>query len=137
MRRPGNPQSLTQDGFVFGFDFTADGRGVVYASRRGGVSALWQISASGGQPQRLKVSGSRAMWPSISRTGGRLAFSEGILDYNLWRTPLPGSGGSAAIGSPVRLAYSPQLDFQPSISPDGKRVAFASDRSGNFEIWTC
>jgi len=28
-------------------------------------------------------------------------------------------------------------DFDGAFSSDGNRIAFGSDRSGNYEIWTC
>jgi TolB protein len=36
----------------------------------------------------------------------------------------------------TQLTSDPESDVQPAFSPDGARVAFASNRSGNWDIWT-
>jgi len=36
----------------------------------------------------------------------------------------------------TQLTTDPASDIQPACSPDGTKVAFASDRSGNWDIWT-
>jgi len=35
-----------------------------------------------------------------------------------------------------QLTFDSGLQNEPSWSPDGKRIAYASDRTGNFDIWT-
>ena len=36
----------------------------------------------------------------------------------------------------VRLTFDDGLQTDPSFSPDGRSIAYASDKSGNFDIWT-
>jgi len=116
-----DPQRITHDAnFISGLDWSADGSSLVFASRRGGASALWRVAASGGEPARLPVGGNSAFWPSLSRNGDRLAYNPSGFDWNIWRISLPGAGIPADSGAPTRLTYSREDDFQPDISPDGK-----------------
>lgn len=63
------PRRVTQDNvFIFGLDWTRNGRGIVFASSRGGIYALWRVASSGGMPERLTVGSNDAFWPAISRT---------------------------------------------------------------------
>ena len=36
----------------------------------------------------------------------------------------------------TRITYNPAVDWFPAWSPDGSKIAFASNRSGNFDIYT-
>ena len=133
----GKPGRITRDNtFIYGLDWTGDGRGIVFASQRGGVPALWQVAGSGGPPERLSVAGTDALWPSVSRKGDRLAYTYGMPDVNVWRVAAP--GGSAAAGraaTPIRITQSPQIDMQPAFSPDGTKIAWSSMHSGSHQIW--
>ena len=72
---------------------------------------------------------SEALWmryPSISPDGNSVAFS---YKGNIWI--VPSNGGQA-----TQLTSNTAYDYAPVWSPDGKEIAFASDRHGNFDIFT-
>ena len=72
---------------------------------------------------------SEALWmryPSISPDGKSVAFS---YKGNIW---IVSSNGGQATQLTSNVAY----DYAPIWSPDGKEIAFASDRHGNFDIFT-
>jgi len=133
----GDPVRITRDNsFIWGFDWAADGRSLVFASSRGGVDSLWRVASSGGEPEGLPVGGSDAFWPSVSRTGDRLVYHYGRANTHLWRVAAPGAGPASERASPPRrISYSPRWDQQPSLSPDGQRVAWSSTSSGSHQIW--
>jgi len=132
----GQPRRVTSDGrFLNGLAWTADGKEIVFASNRGGLQRLWRISLSGGPPEPLNGVGEGANSPSIAAKGDRLAYLNGRVDANLWRMPGPGWNGRRP--TPVKVIASSRDDFDGAFSSDGNRIAFGSDRSGNYEIWTC
>ncbi|MDO4759027.1 MAG: S41 family peptidase [Rikenellaceae bacterium] len=65
-------------------------------------------------------------YPVISPDGEQVVFS---YKGDLWAVPT--SGGSAR-----QLTSHTAYDYAPVFSPDGKEIAFASDRNGNFDIYT-
>jgi len=133
----GEPRPITKDNkTIFGFDWTGDGRAVVFASDHSGMHALWRVAVSGGEPERLGVGSDFCLWPAVSRKGNRLAYVKATWDYNIWRVAAPGAG-AAHQGAPAKITQSPLIDISPSFSPDGSKIAFASNTSGNFSIWTC
>jgi WD40 repeat protein len=77
----GEPKRLTFDGRdVLGLAWTPDGNEIVYGSGR-----LWRIAASGGDPRSLDAFG---MNPTISRQQGRMAYSNPIVNSDIWRIDL-------------------------------------------------
>jgi Tol biopolymer transport system component len=135
----GEPKRLTFDNgpdWIIGLAWTADGRSIVFASRRGGTYSLWRIPASGGEPERLGVGGDYALQPAISRQGQRLAYVNVSGEASsIWRLDLAASQGKAV--SQTRLFSSSAFEGDPQLSPDGKKIVFSSERSGDLDIWVC
>lgn len=97
--------------------------------------SLWKVPVSGGSPEKLV--GGNAMFPSVARQGGRLAYAEtGAPDLDIWRAAGPMMDLPSRV-RPTKHISSTRWDGNPQISPDGKRIVFASNRSGNGEIWVC
>lgn len=118
---------------VEGFDWTADGRGIVFSSVRDGNSALWRIEASGRNLVPLAYGGFGAVQPSISRQGARLAFARRDIEINIWEA---NPDGDEKTPMPHPSILSSRIDFNPQLSPDGRHLAFVSTRSGSAQIWT-
>ena len=133
----GEPRWLTLGNrIIFGFDWTADGRRMVYSSGQPGSTSLLTIPTSGGPPEHLAVTGENASALSISRTSGSgLVYERNVYDTNIWRIPGPNSSDKKSASS--RFIASTQPDQEPQFSPDGTKIVFTSSRSGNVEIWVC
>jgi Tol biopolymer transport system component len=135
-RPRGEPRRLTfEDRQVWSFDWTADGRRIVYSSGLSGSASLWTIPASGGTPEPLALAGQNAWYLSVARIGNRLVYQRYVWDSNIWR--IPGPKSSDRKSSQSRLIASTQVDEEPQYSPDGKKIVFTSSRSGSYEIWVC
>lgn len=74
-----------------------------------------------------------ALFPSIR--GNQLAFVEAALTANVWKLTLRDATHVAE--GPSQLISSTHQQAAPAYSRDGSRIAFQSDRSGDWEIWTC
>ena len=127
------PMKITDQGFaiLWGVTWTADSREIVYGAGGDSVEVLWRVPAFGRQtPKRLPYAAPGASFPVIARTLPRLAYAWSVLSVNLWRLDIR-SKGRRVIGASTYESRFPQY------SPDGRRIAFQSNRSLNWEIWTC
>jgi Tol biopolymer transport system component/DNA-binding winged helix-turn-helix (wHTH) protein len=132
----GEPKQLTFDHRrIFGPpSWTPDSRGIVFSSNRAGLATLWRVAASGGVPRRIPSTGPVAWYPSVSVSGGELAYENVDEEENLWRIALRDprhASGEASIVVPAAKTDN----FVPQFSPDGRKIAFQSGRSGYQEIW--
>lgn len=128
---------LTYDecGFA-GLAWLPNASGIVYSSRRHGPFMLWQVNASGGNPEPVAASGDDARSPNVARGPSgkvRIVFDHRINIGNIWRQSLDSESRQQV--PPARFIASTSLDSSPQISPDGKRIVFSSDRTGYDEIW--
>jgi Tol biopolymer transport system component/serine/threonine protein kinase len=129
------PRRLTSaETWINGFDWTPDGRGIVFSSVQPDVSTLLIMAASGGPAERL-IGGENASEISVSRTGNRLVYERDLFDSNVWRIPGPKALEKTSV--PTRVIASTAWDIDPQFSPDGKKIAFSSDRLGKDAIWVC
>ena len=74
-----------------------------------------------------------ALFPAIHEH--ELAFVQAELTANVWKLTL--RDATHVAGGPTQLISSTHQQAAPAYSPDGSRIAFQSDRSGDWEIWTC
>lgn len=127
----GKPRQLTHDNLsISGVTWSANGRYLIFASNRGGLFALWRVSAGGGMPVRLPVSNGNADMPVMSRDGNRLIYGTCTCQINLFALDL-----KTPTAAPRQLTAVTRWDWRAQASPSGARIAFASDRSGATEIW--
>jgi Tol biopolymer transport system component/DNA-binding winged helix-turn-helix (wHTH) protein len=132
----GPARRLTSDGNRIGnIMWAADGRRIIFASRRGGTlsNRLWNVSVYGGDIEPETI------YPNIgvlSPNGRRVAFDrfEGTNPPSIWRSELSGPGGRVL--SQTKIIASALYDGQPQLSPDQTKIVFSSSRSGESEIWT-
>lgn len=129
------PLRFTQDGVnITGFDWTADGAAIVFASNREQRHGLWKAAAAGGYDPVLirAVSVDDPGSVVLDQTGRRLVYTDWTYEVNTWRLPL-GSEAASVLPEAPAIA-STRSDFHPAVSVT-RRVAFVSTRSGSSELW--
>jgi Tol biopolymer transport system component len=99
-----------------GLAWAADGRSLVYP--RGYLHRLPLRGAP--EAQRIDLGAPIAVYPAVSRARGRLVFTRGTIDADVWRL----EEGHP----PAAFLASSRSDNSPQFSPDGKRIAFSSAR---------
>ena len=130
----GHARHLTWDGdTISGLAWTAEGRSIVYAGSHAGLETLWRVPTSGGEPEPLAGIGQDAYNPAVSPRGKLLAYTQFLMNINIWQAKGPRS--TAPGGLPVELISAPRAQVDEQFSPDGRRIVFSSDRSGSGEIW--
>jgi len=116
-----------------------DGRGLILSVREGGERAALFRMPLGGAIERLGIDNGIVRWPSLSRSGRRLAYEKRNMDTNIYRMDGPGpDGGPRPYGEcqVAEVVDSTALDREPMLSPDGRHFLFNSDRWGFYEIHT-
>jgi len=142
MNRDGTPQVNQRE--ATGYDRTlqdltwqADGRGLILTVQQSLEHyGLWRLTLAGAL-QPLGVESDDVRWPSVSRTGNRLAYEKRRTDYNIYRLDGPGPDGGPRPYDQCHVAIvvdSTAIDREPMLSPDGRRFVFNSNRTGFNEI---
>lgn len=115
----------------------ADGRGLVLTAKQGLEHyGLWRLTLAGAL-EPVSIDSETVRWPSVSRTGNRLAYEKRRMDLNIYRMDGPGPRGGPRFYDQCHVAKvvdSTAIDREPMLSPDGRRFLFNSDRSGSIEI---
>ncbi len=128
----GEPRRLTEHPAQDGLPrWTADGRAVLFTSRRSGSWQLWRVPAEGGEPSRLRANTHTEWQADESPDGRQLAFlSDKDGPELLWLMDL--KTGSLR----VLVRHGPRAILgNPDWSPDGRRITFSSNWRGGHQIY--
>jgi eukaryotic-like serine/threonine-protein kinase len=108
--------------------FTADGRGIVHASNRGGATNIWSLPIDGGEPSRLTTGPGPEATPTVARDGA-IAFAS-----SRWKTALF-LHDLASRKSQTLVTHSSYL-WGPTFSPNGRELAFSRNEvDGAWHVW--
>ena len=112
---------------IRGWDWTPDGRDLVYAGWSDSESRLYRLDLDTGLPRDLGVDDGAQ--PALAANTPALAFSQQRNYFGIYRV------GLGADGKVERLFPSSGRDRLPAIAPDARQLVFASDRAGQFGLW--
>ena len=118
--------------------YSPDGSRIVFTRQYASTPSNWDLfsmAADGSDVVQLTDNGELDANPGWSPNGQQLAFMSRVEtgDWEIYTT------SASALTTPVRLtgvAGPEGVNIDPDWSPDGSKIAFASDRTGQFEIWT-
>ena len=118
--------------------WSPDGRELYWISDRDGSRDVYsqRISAKGapeGAPRRI-TTGTDAQGLSLSRRGGRLAYSRLNTWSGIWSIPIP-RHGPVSIRGATRITTGNEVTEDVDVSPDGRWLVFDSDRGGNPDLY--
>ncbi|HJQ66417.1 MAG TPA: protein kinase, partial [Gemmatimonadales bacterium] len=118
--------------------WSPDGRTLYWISDRDGNRDLYRqpINADGvpaGAPERF-TTGTDAQGMSVSRTGGRMAYSRLSTYSSIWSIPVP-TRGPVSIRAATRITAGNETIEDVDVSPDGRWLVFDSDRNGNADVY--
>ena len=129
----GSPRQITFSKLGANYPvWTADGKEIVFQEGTPNSSgAISRVKPDGkGKVRRIPGLGYTSGQIAISRNG-RMAFSRGGIDHDIWRYDLKGGG------PPAKWISSTAWDSSAEYSADGRRIVFSSNRSGSRELWVC
>jgi Tol biopolymer transport system component len=128
----GTPRRLTTDPAPDGLPrWTADGRAVIFTSKRSGNWQLWSVPAEGGEPRRLRTN-THTEWQADESPDGRtLAFlSNREGPEFLWLMDRP----TGSLHALVRHGRRTTLG-NPDWSPKGDRIVLSSNWRHGHQIY--
>jgi len=112
-----------------GFDWSSDGRWLLFASDHDGGMRLWRVDPDSGE---LHATGVRnVLWPDAARLRDVLVFTRGEASSDVSEVDVDGELDT----SPRVLSQSSRGDSLPSYAPDGERLAFVSQRLGEAGVF--
>lgn len=119
--------------------FSADGKLLYFLSNRAGSQDLWFMSAPNASrnaplmdPMPL-TTGVGLGFPTLSKDGRKLAYSQIMESSNLWTMEL-GDQAKDLDGARQLTHENHVIEFVDP-SSDGKWLAFDSNRNGNVDLW--
>jgi dipeptidyl aminopeptidase/acylaminoacyl peptidase len=136
----GEPVRLTDDVGVGRFDWTPDGREILYPQVDTSGLRVFRIVASPGQRATAVPDipiGVNMLSVSPMRTGQtfRVALGWGQSDVGLRLVDLAAVTPAGVFALATPFCDATRIDMPGRLSRDGRHVAFASDRNGEPQIW--
>nr|WP_298128976.1 winged helix-turn-helix domain-containing protein [uncultured Pseudoxanthomonas sp.] len=127
----GRAERLThQRAELRGWDWTSDGKAIVFGRRVDGHTRLYRLDLSTRTLNDLGIEDAQA--PAVAAQANQLAFVQRKPQFGLYRIGDAADGGVRPL---QRLFPSSGRDSLPSVAPDGRQIAFTSDRSGEYALW--
>lgn len=142
-----NAKELVKEGSVFDYDWSPDGRNIVFARRDASfASDLYIISSAGGQARNITRYGTMHEDVSWSRRGGKIAFisERRRNEPSMFVLSLQKPSPPDALASPdidwddihLRVTQPSTLQInEGAISTDGTRVAFRATSHNGEDLW--
>ncbi|MDA2937054.1 hypothetical protein MYX75_02170, partial [Acidobacteria bacterium AH-259-A15] len=118
----------------------ADTHDVIFSARLGDSTNLWKVPIStttwqiAGPAERLTLGTGIENQASLAESG-QLVFTSLNQNFDLWSLPIDANQGKV-VGEIQQVTANAAADHSPSISADGSKLIFASNRSGNWDVWT-
>lgn len=107
--------------------WSPDGRQIVFSFNTPDGNAIYVMDTDGSDWQQITPDGSWTWNPAWSPDGDYIAYEE-YDDIHVLEVES---------GATTRVTEHRARDFSPAWYADGSRIAFVSDRSGNYDIYSC
>jgi serine/threonine-protein kinase len=134
-----SPTQITTDSAAnLAPQWSPDGRQLFWISDRDGNRDIYRQRMNtdqtvAGTPERL-TTGTDAQGLSLSRRGGRMAYSRLSTWSGIWSIPVP-SRAPVSIRGATRITPGNETIEEVDVSADGRWLVFDSDRGGNPELY--
>ncbi len=122
--------------------WSPDGKRIAFTSDRTGAPQIYIMGANGDtngdKPRRLAFEVSYCDAASWSPLGDKIVFTGRVAGgFDLYVKEIPKDLTNDITGGPInRLTENSNINEWPRWSPDGKHLVFASNRTGNFDVYT-
>jgi dipeptidyl aminopeptidase/acylaminoacyl peptidase len=113
-------------------DWSPLGTSIAFSSSRDGDYEIWSMNTDGTVPTQLTKNTVCDFSPRWSPDARKIAFEEGPQCTGPNEIESMNTDGSGI----VDLSNDASNDVDPAWSPDGTKIAFASNRDGDYEIWS-
>lgn len=113
--------------------YSADGRQIVFCSKRSGSFEIWKMRKNGSDQRQLTHLGGFAIFPDLSPDGTKIVFSGGGPTATTDEVFVVNVNGTGLVQ--LTNGGGTSLSDFPAWSPDGRNIAFVSDRSGVEQVW--
>ena len=117
--------------------WSPDGTRIAFATSRDGNYEIYVMNADGSNQQRRTSNTAIDGRPAWSHDGSKIVF---VRNFGLYYAEIYIMNADACqecMGTPTTdLSNSTNADLDPTFSPDGTMIAFATNRDGNYEIYT-
>jgi Tol biopolymer transport system component len=118
--------------------WSPDGTKIAFTTNRDGNYEIYVMNADGNNPQRRTSNTASDGSPAWSPDGTRIVFVRNFQSSNAEIYAINSDSCQECTGTaPIDLSGTiSAADVDPTFSPDGSRIAFATNRDGNYEIYT-